>query len=64
MTQPAEQRLSEVTALVMERDRQAEIVRALDRRISELLGIARTEARKPRKQTLSASELRRACGIL
>lgn len=60
----AEQRLSEIVALLAEREREAKRLQALDRRIAELAGIVPDEqARKPPKKTHSPEEFTRGCGL-
>lgn len=59
-----EQRLSEIVALLAEREREAKRLQALDRRIAELAGIVPDkQARKPPKKTHSPKEFVRGCGL-
>lgn len=57
----AESKLSEIVALLAERETVSQKMAALDRRIAELAGYDNGEKRKPAKKTISRDLFRAAC---
>ncbi len=57
----AEQRLAELGRLLLERERESERLRSLDRRIAELAGLGGAGLRKGK--CMSPREFRRGCNI-
>jgi len=57
----AESKLSEIAALLAEKETVIRKMAALDRRIAELAGYDNGEKRKPAKKTISRDLFRAAC---
>ena len=60
----SEEKYRELAEALRERDKAIKKVKALEKRIEELIGLSDVaESRKPQKKTFSAREFAKGCGV-